>query len=870
MRPHPTRFTPAAAARLRAEIEAAGGVEVMAIGTLDEGGMVSEIAVHCRGRADQVLVMMLRPVAGQVVIHNHPSGLLLPSEPDLNIAGQLGQDGVGSVIVNNEVDQANWIVEPHRRQPIKVEAEAVRAFFAEALPRVMEGHEARGGQAALAERVREALNGDQIVALEAGTGTGKSLAYLAPAALWATANAGKVCIATYTLTLQNQLATSDLPVLGRGGVQVRSAVVKGRSNYICRRRLGEAIADGELNADDRRALEGVARFAESAVEGTRQDLGVPLDDQLWERIESDHDQTLRARCPHFDRCFYYEARRRAADAHILVVNHSLMLADRMVKAETGGEGVLPAYDRLVLDEAHHLEDAATSLLQAQLTEAALRRAVAPLLPRKRRAGAVDRLLSRFVSKGSPMHPEDQARFEKAAETLVRLLPVLLETTSSTLMLIDSEGNPEGVEAVRVGAALEASPAWTALIAPALQELRRLLSQASKLIEGLTDLLAELPPAQRLVEPQPVFDLGRAGRRIAERVRFCADFVAENPDHVRWIGRQRGRSGRAPMLCMAPIEVGEQLRQHVFSPLKSTVLTSATLTVNGSFDHFLGRVGLDAAHRGPGAEPAVVEVDEDAPTQRASAPGRSAELSGEFDGHPLRSGLFPSPFDYQRQALLGLPRDAPQPDHPDWMDYAGRATAAALHVARGGAFVLCTSHDAVQQLHARARAVLGDRFLLLRQGEMGKNRLLQVFKDNGNAILFGTDSFWEGVSVRGAALRLVVIPKLPFRVPTEPVQQARYERIEAQGLDPFRTFTLPSAVLRLRQGFGRLVRAADDRGAVLILDRRVHDRWYGRVFLRSLPEMERAVGPTRAVLERLRDFYRPPGGPPEAPTGRPVP
>lgn len=861
----PTRFQPAAAARLRAEIRAAGGVEVMAIGTLDEAGLVAEVVVHCRGTADQVLVMMLRPVAGQVVIHNHPSGLLLPSEADLNIAGQLGQDGVGSVIVNNDLSAANWIVEPHRRRPVEVPAGDVAHFFAHALPRVMEGHEARGGQAALAERVRAALSHDQIVTLEAGTGTGKSLAYLVPAALWARANQGKVCVATYTLTLQNQLATSDLPVLGRAGVEIRSAVVKGRNNYLCRRRLAEALGEAELAEDDRRALEGVARFAETATEGTRQDLGVPLDDQLWERIESDHDQTLRARCPHFDRCFYYEARRRAADAHVLVVNHSLMLADRLVKAETGGEGVLPAYDRLVLDEAHHLEDAATSLLQAQLTEAALRRAIAPLLPRRRRPGAVERLQARFLAKGSPLHPDDQARFAPAAETLLRMLPVVLETTSSTLSMIDSLGNPTGLEALRVDPAMEASPEWTTAIAPGLHELRQLLGQTNKLIEQLNDLLAELPPAQRLAEPQPVFDLGRAGRRIAERARFCADFVAGGTEHVRWIGRQRGRSGRAPLLSIAPIEVGEQLRQHVFSPLKTTVLTSATLTVNGSFEHFLGRVGLDPARRGLGA--AEGDPEEDAPTERGPGAAPAPAALGAFDGHPLLGAIFPSPFDYRRQALLGLPRDAPQPDHPDWIDYAGRATAAALHVARGGAFVLCTSHEAVAQLHARAQAVLGDRFLLLRQGEMGKNRLLQVFKDNGNAVLFGTDSFWEGVSVRGAALRLVVIPKLPFRVPTEPVQQARYERIEAQGLDPFRTFTLPSAVLRLRQGFGRLVRAADDRGAVLILDRRVHDRWYGRVFLRSLPDMERAVGPTRAVLERLRDFYR---AAPTAPPGRPVP
>ena len=835
----------------------------MAIGDVDAEGCVVRVEVHARGTDDKVLVLMRRPRPGQVVIHNHPSGVLQPSDADLDVASRLGEDGVGSVIVNNGVTASTWFVEPHIREAKPVPAAAVRSWFTTALPAALPGHEARAGQLDMAESVRAALEGERIATLEAGTGTGKSLAYLVPAAMWALQNQGKVAIATFTLTLQSQLANSDLPVLTRAGLPIRSAVLKGRNNYLCRRRLLEALDDPELSPHDRAALVNVAGFAETAVEGARQELGSAIEDELWERIESDHDQTLRARCPHFDRCFYYAARRRAADAHLLVLNHSLLLADRVIKNEAGAEGLLPAYDRVIIDEAHHLEDAATSLLQVGLGARSLGRAAQRMLASKRRPGALERLRARFLDPNGPLDAPDRRRFDRDSELLGRLLPVVQDEVLTALTLCEAALLPEGTDTRRVDAGLRASTEWVETLEPALRAAGQRLAQAGALCHQLIDILSEIPGPARLAEPQPVFDLGRAARRLTELAASTNRFLADDSEQVRWFGRPRGRRQGAA-LALAPVDVGEPLRTHLFRPVHTVVLTSATLTVNGHFDHYLRRIGLrDAA--APPAEP-----PDEAPTQRGG-PGAHlpAAAPERFETKELRLSVFPSPFDYRRQALLGLPRDLPSPEEPGWLAAVAQATVEAIQMSGGGVFVLCTSHEAVAQLHARCTAALPSDLLLLRQGQMGKDRLLETFRAHGNAVLFGTDSFWEGVSVRGDALRLVIIPKLPFRVPTEPVQQARHERVEALGLDPFRSFTLPAAVLRLRQGFGRLVRAASDRGAVLILDRRVHTRWYGRVFLRSLPDLERATGPTRAVLDRVAAFL---GTEPthRAPTGRSAP
>ncbi len=772
------RFTPAAAVALRREIELAGGIEVFAVGTVDEKGVVTAIEVHARGTVDAVNAVGGRARSGQVVIHNHPSGDVRPSAPDMQLAGNFGEDGVGFVIVDNEVSRAQWVVEPHARKIVGVDRTLLRAIFEEKLPAAFPGWEPRPGQREMAERVADALDNGGVVALEAGTGTGKSLGYLVPSVLWAVANDKRVVVSTYTRALQAQLVADDLPALARV-LPHRNAVLKGRSNYLCRRKLQIAVDE---------AVDGVGRVAAwvaTTATGDFAELGFEVDEDLVDRVESDADQTLRARCPHFNACFYYEARRRAAAAHLIVANHALLLRDLAIKAEANGRGILPDFDRLVMDEGHHLEEAATRAGDTRLSASGVSRAIGPLLPRRRRPGALDRIRDRV--------PDTRNVTEVAAEAITRVRDT-------------AEIGFEGLkDHASVPVRVTGAPPEPEFFASLIEELEMAASSLGALESALED--TKTPTSQM----QPVLDVQRARRRLQDHAAAAKQFLEEDRERVRFL--DPGKRGVAA--ANAPIDIGPFVHKHLAEGMFATVLTSATLAVNGSPEPWLGRVGLPEA---------------------------------EF-------AQFPSPFDYSKQAILALPKDLPAPDAPDFHDRVAEVVAEAILRSRGGAFVLCTSYSAVDELSARVETRLQGRHAILRQGKGSRERLLARFRDDHGSVLFGTDSFWEGVSVKGDALRLVLIPKLPFRVPTEPVAQARQERIVRQGRDPFRSWALPEAVLRLRQGFGRLIRTATDRGAVMICDRRVHEMWYGRVFLASLPPARRVIGPSRMVLEQLAEFYK---------------
>jgi len=850
MPPHPSRFHDAARQKLRAAIAAAGGIEVFAIGQVDAKGLVVDLEIHCRGSKDAVPALRSRPRPGEVVIHNHPSGVLQASGPDMQLAHLYGEDGIGVVITDNEVDGALWVVEPQAHTVETIDDAEIRAFFEERLPGAIAGHESRQGQIDMALAVNAAFNEEHIAVLEAGTGTGKSLAYLLPAVLWATRNQAKIAVATYTLTLQAQLASDDLPILHKAGLEFEFAVIKGRGNYVCRRKLAEAIGalDAEQSDEGEAAtitrpdseeaaaahtLRRIASWAEGVRFGSRSDLAFPVHEEVWDQVASDHDQTLRARCPYFATCFYYEARRKAARAHVVVANHHLLLADLVVKRETGGDGILPRFDRLVLDEGHHLEDAATSLFQEQVSARGILRTTAALIGSKRRPGALARIRTRFLGPDSPLPRSLQATALRDIDALLPRVEGLRTDVRGWLEQLAADALPSPPRPVRITRDTTRTPDWAHLIAPTLQELAGGLSGVADALARLEGHLDALPPDAVKAAPQPFFDVARARRRLDEQAQVCRKLLAaadplEGPPQVRWIEPARGRQKVATStLKAAPVEVGPLLADRVFAPLKATVLSSATLTVGKRFDHFLGRVGL---HWPP---------PDAHPTEAAAPP-------------PWRTAVHPSPFDYNKQAILGLPRDLPHPNDSGFVTRAAEVVNQAIDAVDGGVFVLCTSHRLVGQLHAAARRTHGSRWPLFRQGEMGRDRLLRRFRDSGSGVLFGTDSFWEGVSVRGRALRLVIIPRLPFRVPTEPVQQARMERIEAMGQDPFRGYSLPQAVLRFRQGFGRLIRSRSDRGAVMLLDRRVHQQWYGRVFLASLPPLRRVVGPSTRVIAALRD------------------
>ncbi len=793
------RFTVEAAAALRAEIaEAARGatvagaaVEVFAVGQVDRGKprRVHAIEVHARGTADAVLAVRGRARSGEVVIHNHPSGDLRPSSADTHLAGNFGEDGVGFVIVDNDVSRSNWVVEPMERALEPVDPTEIRRFFEVDLPGTIRGWEPRPSQAEMARRIGETLSGSETLIVEAGTGTGKSLAYLVPAALWAMRNDSKVVVSTYTRGLQSQLMGEDLPLVHKVyGNRLRSAVLKGRGNYLCRRKLAQA----DVDPVDMETLQRVMQWAETTKSGDRAEL--PGAEAIWEEVESDSDHTLRARCPHFNTCFYYNARRDAAAAHVIVVNHALLLTDLALKARNNGNGILPAFDRIILDEAHHLEEAATSVGEQRLSELAIRRALSRLLPRpgRNRPGVIVRLGNRFA---------DVAQNQGAALDALR---GVLDCARLAFYAFGQLGPlprafPEP---------FSASHDLTDLA----EELERACGRLGA-IEAQITALEETSPL-RPDEAQPFKELQRSRRRLQEQADIARALLTVDADWCRYIAA--GRKGAAA-LVRAPIDVAPFLRQHLGPDpegRRATVLTSATLTVQGRFDHYVERTGMTGAEQ----------------------------------------ANFPGTFDYARQAVLLLPRDLPPPSDAGWLDRVAEVVADAVEATGGGAFVLCTSHDTVQRLAAAVRERVAGALPILEQPANGVGRVLDLFRENRQSVLFATDSFWEGVSVRGEGLRLVIIPRLPFRPPTEPVAAARYARLEARGIDPFYGFSLPQAVIRLRQGFGRLIRSSTDRGVVIILDRRLHDAPYGRVFLNSLPPARRYTGPWRAALGQLRGFF----------------
>ncbi|MBX2796182.1 MAG: hypothetical protein KTR31_00895 [Myxococcales bacterium] len=801
----PLRFDPPTAEHLRRAIAEAGGVEVFAIGDVDRGTVVG-ITVTCRGTVDSVPALLDRPRAGQVVIHNHPSGNIGPSQPDLALASMYGEDGVGVVIVDNDVQRDNWVVEPFVQRVAPVSDDALWRFFHEGLPQALDGWEARPQQLDMARRVAACLQEDRPLLCEAGTGTGKSLAYLVPAALWALANDTKVVVSTFTKALQGQLLTADLPLLAAGGIEVRTAVLQGRNNYLCKRRLELVRAEGNLLGDDGDAqIEALADWSKHTRDGSRSDLGFPVEPELWDRVLSDGDLTLSVRCPHYSECHYYRARRQASAAHVIVVNHALLLTDLALREEVG-RGFLPRYDRVVIDEAHHLEDAATGVATERLSWVGIRRALFGLRDTKRRAGALTRLVR--------LHSDPTGELSALASEADQRVEQLMGESQDALVHV-GETLLAKEPAVRITAAVEQTEAWRLDVVPTVRHLADGLRRTVEILEHIDQALPDGPIPED--KAQPVLDIRRARRRLVAHQGIANTFLDDQAQRCRWTEpgrRTRGRSSEPShaALCSAPIDTAPVLRRILWRVIGGVAGTSATLTVNGSFAYLKRRVGLDTSE----------QVDE---------------------------AIFDSPFDHAAQAVLGLPRDLPPPDDARYLGATTEVITDAVALSDGGAFVLCTSHAAVKHYAAALRSEGGRA--VLAQGTLGRGVLLERFRNDPRAVLVGTDSFWEGVSVRGDGLRLVVIPRMPFRVPTEPLLEARHERLVALGRDPFHEVALPEAILKLRQGYGRLIRSRADRGVVLLLDRRLHDRRYGLRVLRSLPPARRVKGPWRLVRQDVQ-------------------
>jgi ATP-dependent DNA helicase DinG len=632
-------------------------------------------------------------------------------------------------------------------------------LLAHALP----GYEARRSQVEMAEEVANALSTRRPLLVEAGTGTGKTLAYLVPAIL----SGMKVVISTGTKNLQEQIFRKDVPLLQAELPQPFSAAcMKGISNYLCKRRFKDydqqQAAAGVYSA----ALEAIRRFADETESGDRAELpDLPDDSPVWREVSSTAETRLGTRCPHFESCFVTRARRRAQAADLVIVNHHLFFADLALRAAWPEARLLPAYEAVIFDEAHQLEDVVTDYFGVGVSSLRLL--------------ALTRDGQRALAQSNA--PE-------------RVSSILAHVDKRAHVLFDSlRGRLRGAERCAVDAAV-----WK--------------GEPEKDAHALDDALGELANALEAADGRELADGGEEAEaltRRAEAIRADLALLVDGAQafssrHVFW-AEQRGRT---VMLHASPIDVSEIVREKLLGTVEAAVFTSATLTAGGSFEFVRARLGLESA---------------------------------------LESRLA-SPFDYARQAILYLPTDLPEPNEAGFAAAAAERMRELVEISGGRAFLLFTSHRQMQAVHKLLLPKL--RHPVLLQGEKPKHLLVEEFKRTPGAVLFATASFWEGVDVAGDALSLVVIDKLPFSPPDDPLVAARARRLEEEGREPFATYHVPRAALQLAQGFGRLIRHREDRGIVALLDRRATLKGYGRRVLASLPRECRRT----AALDEVRAFF----------------
>ncbi|WP_394672288.1 ATP-dependent DNA helicase [Limnobacter sp.] len=621
-----------------------------------------------------------------------------------------------------------------------------------ALARRLPGFSARESQIEMAQAVGQAIEKQSALVVEAGTGTGKTFAYVVPALL----SGRRVLLSTATKTLQDQLFNKDLPLVREAlGVPVNVALLKGRQNYVCHFHLERALKEARLPSPrEVDHLQKVKLFAGRTLTGDRADCaGVPEDSAVWSWVTSNKDNCLGGECPNASECFVNKARRDALDAEVVVVNHHLFLADLALKEEGIAE-LLPACDVIVFDEAHQLPDIATSLLGQAISTAQCQEFLRDVLIEGRTSSA------------------DAGDWD----TVLRPMELALKEIRRI-----------------VGTEID-SARFTHAQFLALNGVAAVCADFESRLEGLIEMISPLSVRNE----SWVKLMGRASELCLRWQDWFSPATAQADEQsVRWVSV----STHVVQFCDSPLDVSNAFAKLYAEQPKAWVFTSATLSIKESLQHFTLQVGLD-------------------------------------DCQQL---LLPSPFDYESQALLCVPDNLPFPNEPQFSKKLCETVWPLLQASEGGVFFLCTSHRAVKQVGEYLRERIEKDELdwsLLVQGEASRAELLEQFRVLNNPVLVGAASFWEGVDIRGEGLRLVIIDKLPFAPPDDPVFQAKSELIKNRGGNAFQDLSLPDAAIALKQGAGRLIRDESDWGVLLIGDRRLVEKGYGKLLWRSLPPFKR--------------------------------
>ena len=701
---------------------------------------------------------------------------------------------------------------PESLKPVDVEAAGAYISAGGSLSQISEVFEERPVQVELLKNIVHAFNESKIGIFEAGTGVGKSYSYLIPSALWALTNHEKVVVSTGTINLQQQLCEKDIPAVEKIiGKKIKYVLMKGRQNYICKRRLNDAASILDLFEGETDEIKRLAEWAENSSSGSKSDLTYMPSENVWTKVNSESDACMGKKCPFFGECFVMKIRKEAAGADIIVVNHHLLFAD--IESRLGGAGyddaaVLPPYRHIIFDEAHGIENAATSFFSESVNRFKLNKLI-NLMYRRRKNSESGHLCSLAILSSNE---------EKAAEAYdatCKIKTALLNLEIAAKDLLANDYNKRLYEAT----ARDFGP-----LLVATGELSRALGAFTDIIREVMDGVAdEDHDAPCYWESRIIL------RNLDAYVILLKNFTLwdEKRDEVFWIQKRKlppemqrdTGDSEYVTFTQTPLDISHLMNDGVFEPMESVICTSATLKTGRDYSYWMKRTGVYFA-------------------------GEDRILKGEF----------PSPFPYHKNMLFAVPNDAPLPDNIQFQQYIEMAIPRLIQAASGRTLVLFTSYESLKSAHRTVTASMrGFSGRIMKQGDDDNSKLLEAFKSENESVLFATDSFWQGVDIPGESLSQVIIVKLPFTVPNDPVFVARSEAIEKRGGSSFMELSVPEAVIKFRQGIGRLIRRSDDRGVVVVLDRRIYEKRYGSVFTASMPECKRMYEPLSMITERIKSF-----------------
>ena len=826
---------------IRKSIKDSNGNEVYFGVNFDKHNMLGIIDIIARGNKDSVPAIISLSLEYDAVLHNHPSGNLTPSRPDISIASELGNNaGVGFYIINNDASDYYEVVRPIKSQVVKKLDESETLFMFSnngILAKSLERYEYRQEQTELVEATITALNSNKHLMAEAGTGIGKSLSYLVPALLWLKENKTRIVISTNTINLQQQLISKDIPAIIKIiAPDVKYALVKGRYNYVCIKKVKDNIKEYEGRLDINQAMdffENIDDWITKTKDGSLTDLGYKPSSELWEMVCCDNDTCTHRKCEYLEDCFFYKMRKQLNASQLLIVNHHILCADLAIYAETEGKiALLPRYSKVIIDEAHNFDNSASSYFGGDGSKNGVLKALYYIS----NYGRDKNKKTGFISKIKTMLDDNQHLIEQdeynktlayinsVDENALRLKNILDDSTRQFMAYCHEniESKPGMPYKFRISEKIINSEHWQKGFNP-LNELHismlSLVNLCDKLIKYFFDIIIE-----KSIDCEELMQISIAYTERLRRQLTSLNIVInyKKDEYIRWIEAKISKKGNLLLSWhITPVDVGEALKQYLYNRFDSVLLYSATLTVGKSFDFFEKKLGFNLIPK-------------------------EAKINIYLE----------STFDYQNNSRLYIASKAPDSTNEKFNDFVSDSVIKASDITGGRSFVLFTSFSLLSSVYNSTVEILKSKNIniLTQASGMHRHTILEMFKSSNNNVLFGVDSFWEGVDVAGKSLEVVIIPKLPFAVPTDPISEGRYEYIKESGGDAFLDYALPFAVIRFKQGFGRLIRSKNDRGVVFVLDNRLVTKSYGKYFIDSLPPTKIMANSTENIFKDMMLFF----------------